>query len=407
MPIKDTAVRELIKRETQRQNETLNLIASENYAPKDVLEALGSPFTNKYAEGYPGKRYYPGNEIVDQLENIAIDRAKKLFKAEHANVQALSGGGANLAIYAALMEPGEKLMALKLSHGGHLSHGHPVNFSGKNYKIIFYEVDKITGRLDMDKIRAQAEVEKPKVIMAGASAYAREINWKEFSAIAKSVGAYLVADISHTAGLIAGGALKNPCTYADVVMTTTHKSLRGPRGAIILCKKELASAIDKSIFPGFQGGPHMASIAGIAVALKNASEEKFKNYAKLTIANAKAMAKEFKKFGINIVSGGTDTHLMVLDLSKQNISGKIAEELLATAGITVSRSTIPDDNRSPMDPSGIRLGTPAMTTRGFKEKEFIRTAQIISAIIAGKNSKKDLKIFKEEITKLLKRFPVE
>ncbi|MDD4412194.1 MAG: serine hydroxymethyltransferase [Patescibacteria group bacterium] len=407
MPIKDTAVRELIRREAQRQNETLNLIASENYAPRDVLEALGSPFTNKYAEGYPGKRYYPGNEIVDQLENLAINRAKKLFKAEHANVQALSGGGANLAIYLALMQPGEKLMALKLSHGGHLSHGHPVNFSGKNYKIIFYEVDKATGRLDMDKIRAQAEIEKPKVIIAGASAYAREINWKEFSVIAKSVGAYLVADISHTAGLIAGGALKNPCPYADVVMTTTHKSLRGPRGAIILCKKELASVIDKSIFPGFQGGPHMASIAGIAVALKNASEEKFKTYAKSTIINSKAMAKEFKKFGIDIISGGTDTHLMVLDLSKQNISGKIAEELLVAAGITVSRSTIPDDTRSPMDPSGIRIGTPAMTTRGFKEKEFIRTAQIISAIITGKNSKKDLKVFREEITKLLKKFPVK
>jgi glycine hydroxymethyltransferase len=395
----DTAVAKLIAAESQRQQQSLNLIASENYAPQAVLEALASPFTNKYAEGYPGSRYYPGNELADQLENLAISRAKKLFGAEHANVQALSGGPANLAIFAAFLKPGDKILALKLSHGGHLSHGHHVNFSGQNYQAVFYGVDPKTGLIDLNQVAKIAKTEKPKLIIAGASAYSRDIDWYGFAQIARKNKAILLADISHTAGLIAAGLLANPIPYADVIMTTTHKSLRGPRGAIIMCSAKHAKAIDRAIFPGYQGGPHLNNIAAIAVALKLAQAPAFKTYAKQILSNTQAMADEFSKLGYQLTSGGTDTHLLVLDLSQQNISGKLAEETLAANGILASRSTIPEDTRSPLDPSGLRLGTPAITSRGFKTKDAKILANLIHQALLGQNVKVAVK-------KLCKQFPL-
>ncbi|MEI6378239.1 MAG: serine hydroxymethyltransferase [Candidatus Falkowbacteria bacterium] len=383
----DPEVAQLIATEAKRQANTINLIASENYASPAVLAALASPFTNKYAEGYPGKRYYPGNEIADKVESLAIARACKLFGAEHANVQALSGGPANLAIYSAFLKPGDKILALKLSHGGHLSHGHHVNFSGQNYTAIFYGVDPKTGLIDMKEVAKLAAAEQPKIIVAGASAYPRDIDWVSFAKIARKNKALLLADISHTAGLIAAGLLTNPIPLADIAMTTTHKSLRGPRGAIIFCKQNYASAIDRAVFPGYQGGPHLNNIAAIAVALKQASTPAFKKYAKQILLNTLAMADEFGRLGYQLTSGGTDTHLLVIDLTNKGLSGKQAEAKLAEDNITVSRSTIPDDPRGPMDPSGIRIGTPAITTRGFKEKDVRLLARLIDQSLAGKSIK--------------------
>jgi glycine hydroxymethyltransferase len=377
----DAQMWQLVTAEVKRQQDFLTLIASENYASPAVLEALGSPLNNKYSEGYPGKRYYPGNELVDKIEILAGTRAKKLFKAEHANVQALSGGPANLAIYSALLKPGDKLMGAKLAHGGHLSHGHKVNFSGQLYSQVGYELDA-NGRFDMKKIAALAKKAKPKLIVAGFSAYSRDIDWAGFRKIANSVKAYLLADISHTAGLVAAGQLKSPVKYADVVMFTTHKSFWGPRGAVILCKKELAEVIDRAVFPGFQGGPHDNAIAAIAVALKEAATPKFKNYAKQVVANAKTLAAELTKLDYKIISGGTDNHLMVVDLTNKNLTGKEAEQKLAAKGILVSRSTIPNDPRGPFNPSGIRLGTYAVTTRGFKPADIKKLAKRIDKILS-------------------------
>jgi glycine hydroxymethyltransferase len=376
----DPAMYKLVSGEVKRQKDFLTLIASENYASPAVLEALGSPLNNKYSEGYPGKRYYPGNELVDKIEILAGQRACKLFKAEHANVQALSGGPANLAIYSALLKPGDKLMGAKLAHGGHLSHGHKVNFSGQLYQQVGYELDK-NGRLDMKQLAALAKKAKPKLIVAGFSAYSRDIDWAAFRKIADSVKAYLLADISHTAGLVATGLLKNPVKYADVVMFTTHKSFWGPRGAVILCKKNLAEIIDRAVFPGFQGGPHDNTIAAIAVVLKEAATPKFKIYAKQVIANAKTLAAELTKLDYKIISGGTDNHSMVVDLTNKNLTGKEAEQKLAKQGILVSRSTIPNDPRGPFNPSGIRLGTYAVTTRGFKQADIKKLAKKIDTIL--------------------------
>jgi glycine hydroxymethyltransferase len=376
----DPTIFGLIQSEIKRQKDNINLIASENYASQAVLETLGSPLNNKYSEGYSGKRYYPGNEVVDKIETLAIDRAKKLFGAEHANVQALSGGPANLAIYAALLKPGDKIMGLKLAHGGHLSHGHNVNFSGQLYKSVSYELGA-DGRLDMKKLAAQVKQEKPKLIVAGFSAYSRDIDWSAFRKIADSVKAYLLADISHTASLIATGLLNNPVKYADVVMFTTHKSFWGPRGAVILCKKNLADIIDRAIFPGFQGGPHDNNIAAIAVALKEASTPKFKTYTKQVLTNAQALADELTKLNYKIISGGTDNHLMVIDLTDKNLTGREAEVKLAKAKILVSRSTIPFDPRSPMNPSGIRLGAYATTSCGFKATDMKKLARHIDEVL--------------------------
>ena len=395
----DGETAKLILAEAKRQQATINLIASENYAPAAVLEALASPFTNKYAEGYPGKRYYPGNELSDKLENLAISRACQLFKAEHANVQALSGGPANLAIYSAFLKPGDKILALKLSHGGHLSHGHHVNFSGQNYTAIFYGVDSSTGLIDMKEVARLAAAEKPKLIIAGASAYPRDIDWAGFARIAQKNKALLLADISHTAGLIAAGLLTNPVPLADIAMTTTHKSLRGPRGAIIFCKQKYAAAIDRAIFPGWQGGPHLNNIAAIAVTLKLASGSAFKKYANQILLNTLAMANEFGRLGYTLTSGGSDTHLLVIDLTNKGLTGGQAEGLLAAAGITVSRSTIPDDPRGPLNPSGIRIGTPAITSRGFKEHDAGIIARLIDQTLQSKNAK-------PAIAKLCRKYPI-
>ncbi len=400
----DPEVWRLVDKENRRQVDSLTLIASENYASKAVLETLGSSLSNKYSEGYPGRRYYPGNETIDQLERLANERARKLFKAEHANVQALSGGPANLAIYSALLKPGDKIMGAKLTHGGHLSHGHKVNFSGQLYQQVGYELDD-HGRLDMRQLAILAKKEKPKLIVAGFSAYSRDIDWAGFKKIADSVKAYLLADISHTASLVATGQLKSPVKYADVVMFTTHKSFWGPRGAVILCKKNLADAIDRAIFPGFQGGPHDSTIAAIAVALQEASTTKFKAYTKQVIANAKALADELNRLGYQIISHGTDNHLMVIDLTNKKLTGQEAENKLVAQGILVSRSTIPHDRRGPLNPSGLRLGTYAITARGFKTKDARELARIIDWLLSHQPQKNQA-LIKKEIKALCHKFKI-
>ena len=401
----DKELYKLIQEETKRQENEIELIASENYASKSVLQALGSSFNNKYSEGYPGKRYYGGNIIVDKVENLAIRRLKKIFKAEHANVQPLSGSPANLAVYMAFLNPGDKVLGLKLDHGGHLSHGNKINFSGRLYNFIQYEVEN-NGYIDMKKVRAIAFKEKPKMIVAGYSAYSREINWKEFKKIADEVGAYTFADISHTAGLIAAGILNNPVPYFDVVSSTTHKTLRGPRGAFILCKEKYAKQIDKAVFPGVQGGPHDQSIAAKAVAFKEVDSVKFKKYTKQVVVNAKFMANEFKKLGYKILSDGTDNHLFVIDLRNKNISGLEAEQILEKIGISISRSTIPNDPAPPFKPSGIRIGTPAITTRGFKEREIKKVVELMDLSLYNKDNDKKLKEIKNKVKILCKKFPI-
>lgn len=401
----DKELYKLIKEETKRQENEIELIASENYASKAVLQTLSSSFNNKYSEGYPGKRYYGGNIVVDKVENLAINRLKKIFKAEHANVQPLSGSPANLAVYMAFLNPGDKVLGLKLDHGGHLSHGNKINFSGRLYNFIQYEVED-NGYIDMKKVRAIALKEKPKMIVAGYSAYSREINWKEFKKIADEVGAYTFADISHTAGLIATGILNNPVPYFDVVSSTTHKTLRGPRGAFILCKEKYAKQIDRAVFPGVQGGPHDQSIAAKAVAFKEVSTVKFKNYAKKVIANAKFMANEFKKLDYKILSNGTDNHLFVIDLRNKNISGLEAEQIFEKIGISISRSTIPNDPAPPFKPSGIRIGTPAITTRGFKEKDIKKVVEFMDLSLHNKDNDKKLKEIKNKVKVFCKKFPI-
>ncbi|MFA6417161.1 MAG: serine hydroxymethyltransferase [Patescibacteria group bacterium] len=402
----DPAVFEIVEREEKRQNEEIELIASENYVTPAVLEAMATVLTNKYSEGYPGHRYYGGNYIIDDIENLAIERVKKLFDAEHVNVQPLSGSPANAAVYMAFLNPGDKVLGLKLDHGGHLSHGHSVNFSGRLYNFVQYGVNSETGIIDMDEVREIALREKPKMIVAGFSAYSREIDWQKFKDIADEIGAYTFADIAHIAGLIAGKQLKNPVPIFDVVSTTTHKTLRGPRGAIIMCQEKYAKQIDKAVFPGMQGGPHDHITAAKAVAFGEALKPEFIEYAAQIIKNAKTMAAEFLNLGYRIVSGGTDNHLMVVDLSSKGLAGKEAEIAWEKIGISVSRSTIPNDPNPPMNPSGVRLGTPAITTRGMKEAEMKLIVSLMDKALINKDDDNKLAEFKEEIKKLCAQFPI-
>lgn len=402
----DSIVLELINKEAARQEDGIELIASENYASKAVMEALGSPLTNKYSEGYIGKRYYGGNEVIDEVEALAIERCKKLFGCEHVNVQPLSGSPANAAVYFATIKPGDKVLGLQLDHGGHLSHGHPVNFSGMLYNFTQYQVEKETGRIDMEKVREIALREKPKMILAGFSAYSRNLDWKKFKEIADEVGAITFADIAHIAGLIAGKAIESPVPYFDIVSTTTHKTLRGPRGAIIMCKEPFAKAIDKAVFPGMQGGPHDHATAAKAVAFLEALQPEFQTYAKQVIENAQAMAAELMNAGFKIVSDGTDNHLMVVDVTGKGISGKEAEKVLDLAGISTSRSTIPFDPRKPMDPSGVRLGTAAITTRGFNASDSRTVAKFIAEAIENHSDESKIKSIRQNILELCRRYPL-
>ncbi len=397
---------QLIEAEAKRQQDTLSLIASENIASSAVREAAGSVLMNKYSEGYPGKRYYGGNDIIDEVENKAIEAAKKLFKAEHANVQPYSGSPANIAIYTALLDFGDSVMGMSLAHGGHLTHGHRVNFSGQAYKFIQYGVDSSTGLLNYDEIETMAKIFKPKIIVCGATAYPRAIDFARFAKIAKQVGAYLVADISHIAGLIAGGVHPQPFPHADIVMTTTHKTLRGPRGAIIMCKKTLASPIDKAVFPGIQGGPHDNITAAKAICLEEASKPEFKKYAKQIVTNAKMLATNLIQFGFKLVTGGTDTHLVLINLSNKKITGLEAEQALEKAGIIVNKNMVPGDLRSPFDPSGIRLGVASITTRGMKEAEMAEVASIINDVLDKPTNKAVLSQAKKRVTDLTKKFPI-
>jgi glycine hydroxymethyltransferase len=402
----DTAVWEILEAEKKRQAEGLELIPSENYASEAVLEASGSIFTNKYSEGYPGKRYYGGQENTDKVENLAIERAKELFGAEHVNVQPYSGSPANTAIYFALLQFGDTVMGLKLDHGGHITHGLPIAFSGRAYNFVQYEVEKETGMLNYEKIEAIAMEKKPKMIVAGYTAYPRNIEWKKFRDICDKCGAIAMADISHTAGMIAGKTLENPVPYFDVVMTTTHKTLRGPRGAIIMCKEKYAKDIDRAVFPGLQGGPHEHIIAAKAVAFGEALKPEFQDYAKQIITNAKHLAEKLTELGFTLVSGGTDTHLILVDLTNKGVPGKQAQAALDRVGITLNKNTVPFDTRSPFDPSGIRLGTPAVTTRGMKEKEMELIAGWINEVITNINDEKMYAKVKKEIEKMCLKFPV-
>lgn len=396
----------LIKKETERQKKGIELIASENYVSAAVLEALATPLTNKYSEGYPGKRYYGGNEIIDQVENLAISRAKKLFGAEHVNVQPLSGSPANAAVYQAFLKPGDKVLALKLDHGGHLTHGHVLNFSGKLYNFVPYEVDPETEEINLDTLRRLAQEIKPKMIVAGFSAYSRSLDWEKIAAIAKEVGAYSFADISHIAGLIAAGLLPSPIPYFDVVSTTTHKTLRGPRGAMIMCRAEYAARIDQAVFPGTQGGPHENVIAAKAVAFLEAGKSEWKDYSRQILVNARTLATELQARGYRLVSGGTDNHLLIIDLRPQGLSGKEAEQILEKIGISVSRSTIPNDPNPPLKASGLRLGTPAITTRGFKEAEIKKLAALIDEALKSGGDENILADLKKETEALTEGFPI-
>jgi len=382
----DNEIALFIEKEKKRLNEGLELIPSENFVSKAVLEALGSTLTNKYSEGYPKKRYYGGNEVIDEIESIAINRAKELFNAEHVNIQPYSGSGANLACYFALLKFGETILGMNLAHGGHLTHGHKVNFSGKAYNFESYGVDIKTGYLDYDNIRRIAKETKPKMIVSGATAYPRKIDFSVFHEIAEEVGAISLADISHIAGLILGDVHPSPFPFTDIVMTTTHKTLRGPRGAMILCKNKFAKEIDSAVFPGMQGGPHNHTNAAKAVMLKEASTEEFKDYTKQIVINAKALANSLMDNGLNLVSGGTDNHLILVDLQNINITGQVAETLLDKVNITCNKNMIPGDPRSPFDPSGIRIGTPALTTRGMKTSEMIFIGELIAKAINQRNN---------------------
>jgi len=402
----DLKIEKIIVSETKRQKEGMEMIASENYVSRAVLEALGSCFTNKYAEGYPGKRYYGGQEFTDEIENLAIKRAKKVFGAEHVNVQPLSGCPANMIIYSAILQPGDKILGMDLSHGGHLSHGHPVTLAAKIYNFVRYKTDSL-GEVDYDELEKMAIQEKPKIILAGFSAYTRQIDYKKFSEIAKKCGAVSMFDIAHIAGLIAGKVIPNPVSYFDIVTTTTHKTLRGPRGGMIMCKEQFAKAIDKAVFPGFQGGPHMNNIAGLAVALAEALKPSFKTYAKQILKNSKMLEFEMKKYGYKICFGGTDNHMILVDVfGSKGVTGFEAEIALDKIGISVNKNMIPDDPRKPMDPSGIRIGVPAITTRGMKEKEIKIIAGWINQAIENHNSEKELKELHKKVISFCKKFPL-
>lgn len=402
----DPAVAAAIQGELERERSGLELIPSENFPSVPVLEALGSVLTNKYSEGYAGKRYYGGCEFIDQAETLAIDRAKQLFSAEHVNVQPLSGAPANVAVYFALLQPGDTVLGMDLSHGGHLTHGHPVTYMAKLFNFVRYKTTA-EGKIDYDQIRAMAREHKPKIILVGYSAYSREIDYATIQQIAQEVGALTMADIAHIAGLIAGGQMNNPVPVFDIVTTTTHKTLRGPRGGMIFCKQEHATAIDKSVFPGFQGGPHENVIAAKAVAFGEALQPAFREYARQIKLNAKTMEQAFLKRGYSICFGGTDNHLLLLDVvTSKNVPGKIAQHALDEAGITVNKNMIPDDPRSPMDPSGIRLGTPAITTRGMKEAEMEQIVEWIDAVLGNPTDTSLLQKIKSEVKDLTSRFPL-
>ncbi|EOB7430561.1 serine hydroxymethyltransferase [Staphylococcus aureus] len=403
----DKVIAEAIEREFQRQNSNIELIASENFVSEAVMEAQGSVLTNKYAEGYPGRRYYGGCEFVDVTESIAIDRAKALFGAEHVNVQPHSGSQANMAVYLVALGMGDTVLGMNLSHGGHLTHGAPVNFSGKFYNFVEYGVDKDTERINYDEVRKLALEHKPKLIVAGASAYSRTIDFKKFKEIADEVNAKLMVDMAHIAGLVAAGLHPNPVEYADFVTTTTHKTLRGPRGGMILCKEEYKKDIDKTIFPGIQGGPLEHVIAAKAVAFGEALENNFKTYQQQVVKNAKVLAEALINEGFRIVSGGTDNHLVAVDVKGSiGLTGKEAEETLDSVGITCNKNTIPFDQEKPFVTSGIRLGTPAATTRGFDEKAFEEVAKIISLALKNSKDEEKLQQAKERVAKLTAKYPL-
>ncbi|HDN3433199.1 TPA: serine hydroxymethyltransferase [Staphylococcus aureus] len=403
----DKVIAEAIEREFQRRNSNIELIASENFVSEAVMEAQGSVLTNKYAEGYPGRRYYGGCEFVDVTESIAIDRAKALFGAEHVNVQPHSGSQANMAVYLVALEMGDTVLGMNLSHGGHLTHGAPVNFSGKFYNFVEYGVDKDTERINYDEVRKLALEHKPKLIVAGASAYSRTIDFKKFKEIADEVNAKLMVDMAHIAGLVAAGLHPNPVEYADFVTTTTHKTLRGPRGGMILCKEEYKKDIDKTIFPGIQGGPLEHVIAAKAVAFGEALENNFKTYQQQVVKNAKVLAEALINEGFRIVSGGTDNHLVAVDVKGSiGLTGKEAEETLDSVGITCNKNTIPFDQEKPFVTSGIRLGTPAATTRGFDEKAFEEVAKIISLALKNSKDEEKLQQAKERVAKLTAEYPL-
>ncbi len=396
---------DLINKEILRQRETIDLIASENYASPNVLKAMGTPLSNKYAEGYPRKRYYAGNNIVDEIEEIAIERAKKLFNAEHANVQPHAGAIANFSAYAALIKPGDKIMGLSLKHGGHLTHGSSVNFSGKIYKPVPYFLDE-HGFIDYDAIYKLAYEEKPSLIITGYSAYPREIDFKRFREIADAVGAYLLADISHIAGLVVAGEHNHPFPYADVVTSTTHKTLRGPRGAVILSKKEYAKSIDKAVFPGTQGGPLENVIAAKAICFYEAMQPSFKSYARQIKKNAKAMANAFLELGYSLVSGGTDNHLMLIDLRNKHMTGAEAQDVLEKVNIILNKNGIPNDPLPPSKTSGIRIGTPAITTRGMRESESRYIAELIHKALTHRDNSNVLSNVREEVIELAESFDI-
>ena len=407
LKIVDPEIQKAIDQELSRQREKLEMIASENIVSTAVMQAQGSILTNKYAEGYPGKRYYGGCEYVDIVEQLAIDRAKKLFGAEYANVQPHSGAQANTAVYFALLQPGDTILGMNLTDGGHLTHGSPVNISGKYFKIIPYGVDKETERIDYDELERLAKEHQPKLIVGGASAYSRVIDFERMAQIAKSVGAYLMIDMAHIAGLVAAGLHPSPVPYADVVTTTTHKTLRGPRGGLILCRDaEFGKQFNKAIFPGIQGGPLMHVIAAKAVAFKEALSDEFKVYQQQVLDNAKVLADELVKKGFRIVSGGTDNHLMLVDLRSKNITGKEAQFLLDEIGITANRNTIPFEPLSPFVTSGIRLGTPALTTRGLKEEDIREVADIIADVIENREDSAVIEAAKAKVQAICKKFPL-
>jgi glycine hydroxymethyltransferase len=402
----DPEIAQAIRRETERQEYSLEFIASENFVSEHVLEAQGSVLTNKYAEGYPGKRYYGGCEFVDVAEQLAIDRARELFGAEHANVQPHSGSQANMAVYFSVCQPGDTVLGMNLAHGGHLTHGSPVNFSGKLFNIVPYGVKKETGTIDYEEVERLAHEHRPKLIVVGASAYPRTIDFTAFRKIADKVGALVMVDMAHIAGLVAAGVHPSPVPHAEFVTTTTHKTLRGPRGGMILCREEFAKKLNSNIFPGIQGGPLMHVIAAKAVAFKEALAPEFKDYASQVVKNAKTLAEGLAKRGFRLVSGGTDNHLMLLDFTGTEITGKVAEETLEKAGITVNKNAVPFDTRSPFVTSGIRIGTPATTTRGLKEAQMETIAGWIARALENIDNEKELAVIRAEVGELCRQFPL-
>ncbi|MDZ7637955.1 MAG: serine hydroxymethyltransferase [Bryobacterales bacterium] len=402
----DPEILDAIRKETERQNNNIELIASENFTSEAVMEATSSVFTNKYAEGYPGRRYYGGCEHTDVVETLAIERAKTLFKAEFANVQPHSGSQANEAAFAAVLNVGDTILGMRLDHGGHLTHGHPLNFSGKLYKVVGYGVDKETERIDYDDLARSAEEHKPKMIIAGASAYSRIIDFARFREIADSVGAVFLVDMAHFSGLVAAGIYPNPCEYADIVTSTTHKTLRGPRSGVILAKEKYAKDINRCVFPGAQGGPLVHVIAAKATCFLDAMTPEFVEYQKQVVRNAQAMAGALTEMGFRIVSGGTDSHVMLVDVFSQQIRGKEAEEVLDRARITANKNAIPFDQNPPMNPSGIRLGSPAVTTRGFREAEMREVAACIAAALHGRESESELEAVRRRVQSLTEKHPL-